>query len=150
MDEGFRKSLPDRSNLNNLFQKVPLSPNNNDTAHMRRLEVRQHSTEACTILVHKKGDKNDPANFRPITPQSVPLKIFTSCLRDSIFSFLSQNHLMEQKIQKGFAHGVSGILKHTSMMSFLINEARIKQRSATITLVSDPKLCANFKFFDAI
>ena len=91
--------------------------------------------KACTILVHKKGDKDDPANFRPITLESVPLKVFTSCLRDSIFSFLSQNHLIEQKIQKGFTHGVSGVLEHTSMMAYLINKARVKQRSAIITLL---------------
>ena len=91
--------------------------------------------KACSILMHKKGDKDDPANFRSIALESVPLKIFTSCLRDSIFSFLSQNHLIEQKIQKGFTHGVSGVLEHTSMMAYLINKARVKQRSAIITLL---------------
>ena len=85
--------------------------------------------------MHKKGDKDDPANFTPITLESVPLKIFTSCLRNSIFSFLSQNHLIEQKMQKGFTRGVSGVLEHTSMMAYLINKARIKQRSALITLL---------------
>ena len=47
-----------------------------------------------------------------MTKQSSGL-LFTSCLRDSIFSFLSQNHLIEQKIQKAFTHGVSGVLEHT-------------------------------------
>ena len=91
--------------------------------------------KACTSVVHKKGDSDNPANFRPITLKSVPLKIFTSCLRDSIFSFLSQNHLIEQKIQKGFTHGVSGVLEQTSIMAYLINKARLKQRSAIITLL---------------
>ena len=40
--------------------------------------------KACTILVHKKGNNDGPANFRPITLESVPLKVFTSCIRDSI------------------------------------------------------------------
>ena len=74
-------------------------------------------------------------NFRPISLESVLLKIFTSCLRDSIFSFLLQNNLIEQKIQKGFTHGVSGVLEHTSMMAYLINKARLKQRSVIITLL---------------
>ena len=34
--------------------------------------------KACTILIHKKGNTSDPSNFRPITLQSVPLKVFTS------------------------------------------------------------------------
>ena len=29
--------------------------------------------KACTVLAHKKGDKNDPGNFRPITLESIPL-----------------------------------------------------------------------------
>ena len=91
--------------------------------------------KACTILVHKKGNSDEPSNFRPITLETVPLKIFTSCLRDSIFSFLTQNKLIEQKIQKGFTHGVSGVLEHTSMMAYVINKARLKQRSVVITLL---------------
>ena len=91
--------------------------------------------KACTILIHKKGDTNDPANFRPITLQSVGLKIFTSCLRDSIFDFLKINGFVENKIQKGFTHKVSGTLEHTAMMGTIINKARIKQRSLVITLL---------------
>ena len=32
---------------------------------------------AITILIHKKDSTDDPGNFRPITLESVPLKIFT-------------------------------------------------------------------------
>ena len=91
--------------------------------------------KACTILIHKKGDTNDPSNFRPITLQSVGLKIFTSCLRDSIFDFIRINGFVENKIQKGFTHKVSGTLEHTAMMGNIINKARIKQRSLVITLL---------------
>ena len=45
---------------------------------------------ACTVIVHKKGATDDPSNFRPITLKSVPFKIFTSCLRNSIFKFLTE------------------------------------------------------------
>ena len=91
--------------------------------------------KACTILVHKKGDTSDPSNFRPITLQSVPLLIFTLCLRSAIFKFLSQNNCIEQDIQKGFTPKVSGTLEHTVQMSTIIDKARIKQRSLVITLL---------------
>ena len=91
--------------------------------------------KACTILVHKKGNNDDPANFRPITLESVPLKVFTSCIRDSIFTFLKQNNFIESEIQKGFTPKMSGVLEHTYMMAYIIDKARIKQRSVVITLL---------------
>ena len=42
---------------------------------------------ACTILIHKKHETSNPANFRPITLQPIPLKVFTSCLRNKTFPF---------------------------------------------------------------
>ena len=81
--------------------------------------------KACTILVYKKGC-SDPANLRPSTLETVFLKIFNSCLPDSIFSFLTQNSLIEKKIQKGFTHRVSDVLEHTSMMAHVINKARLE------------------------
>ena len=91
--------------------------------------------KACTILVHKKGSCDEPSNFRPITLETFPLKIFTSCLRDSIFSFLAQNKLIEQKIQKRFTNGVSGVPEHTSLMAYITNKAWLRQRSVVITLL---------------
>ena len=44
----------------------------------RQGSVPHEWKRAVTILLHKKGDKSDPANFRPITLESIPLKIFTS------------------------------------------------------------------------
>jgi len=89
---------------------------------------------ACTILVHKKGNHDDPANFRPITLQSVPVNIFTSFLLNTIL-FLKQNGFVEQGIQKGFTHGVSGVLQHRSIMGHVITKAFLKQRSVVITLL---------------
>ena len=91
--------------------------------------------KACTILIHKKGDTNDPANFRLITLESIPLKVLTSCLRNKTFQFLSDNNYIEQNIQKGFTPKLSGTLEHTAQMAHIINTARIKQRSVVITLL---------------
>ena len=90
---------------------------------------------ACTILIHKKGNTNDPSNFRPITLESVPLKVFTSCLRNAVYSFLTSNNFIEHNIQKGFTPNLSGTLEHTAQMADIINKARIRQRSVVITLL---------------
>ena len=91
--------------------------------------------KAATILIYKKGSTDDPANFRPITLESVPLKIFTSCIRNSMFNVLKQNNFIEIQIQKGFTSNISGTIDHTSFMSHVIDKARIKQRSLVITLL---------------
>ena len=91
--------------------------------------------KACTILIHKKDDTNSPSNFRSITLETIPLKVFTSCIRNSIFTFLIANNFIESNIQKGFTPHVSGTLEHTAQMAYIINQARIKQRSLVITLL---------------
>ena len=63
--------------------------------------------KAYTILLHKKGDQYGPSNFRPLTLESITLKIFISCLRNTIFQFLIDNNYIEQKIQKGFTPNLS-------------------------------------------
>ena len=88
-----------------------------------------------SILIHKKGGTNDPANFRPITLESIPLKVFTSCLRNKTFQFLVENNYIEQNIQKGLTPKLSGTLEHTAQMANIINKARTKQRSLIITLL---------------
>ena len=62
----------------------------------------QSGKKACTILMHKKGETDDPANFRPITLETIPLKVFTSCLRNRTFQFLAKTKYIEQAIQKRF------------------------------------------------
>ena len=91
--------------------------------------------KACTILIHKKGDITEPCNFRPITLESVPLKIFTSCMRDSLFAFVKANSFIEHKIQKGFLPKLSVTFEHTAQMANVINNARIKQKPVVITLL---------------
>ena len=90
---------------------------------------------ACTILIHKKGNTSIPSNFRPITLESIPLKVFTSCVRNAMYSFLTANNFIEHNIQKGFTPNLSGTMEHIAQMANIINKARIKQRSLVITLL---------------
>ena len=91
--------------------------------------------KAVSILIHKKGDSDKPENFRPITLEPVFLKVFTSLLRDRIYGFLQENNYIECQIQKGFIQRLSGTLEHTYNLSYLIDQARIKQRPLTVTLL---------------
>ena len=91
--------------------------------------------KAATIIIHKMSDSNDPSNFRPTTIESVPLKVFTSFLRNSIYVFLYENCYVENRIQKGFTPKISGTLELTAQMANIINKARTKQWSLVITLL---------------
>ena len=87
----FKRCLYLRSYLTELIQAVWVSGN-----------IPKEWKKACTILIHKKGNSDSLSNFRPITLQSVPLAVFTSGFRNSMFTFLLGNNLIEDKIQKGF------------------------------------------------
>ena len=89
--------------------------------------------KACTVLVDKNGSRDDTANFRPMTVESVPLKVFTSCLHDFVFSFLIQNDFSEAEIRKGFTPKIAGVFELTSMMANIIDKAPTKQRSLVLT-----------------
>ena len=95
--------------------------------------ILEESKRARTVLIHKKkGNNDDPTNFGPITLESVPFKVYTSSLCNAN---LSKGGFIEQQVQKGFAHRVSGTLEHTSMMAHIINNAHLKQRSVVITFL---------------
>ena len=63
-------------------------------------------------------------------------KLLTSCLRDSLFSLLKANGVVEHSIQKGVLSKLPGTFEHTVQMATIINTARIKQRSPVITLLA--------------
>ena len=113
-----------RTYLSELIQEIWLSGT-----------VPNECKKACTILIHKKGNTDDPSNFRPITLESIPLKVFTSCLRNAVYSFLASNNFVEHNTQKGFTPNLSGTLEHTAQMADTTNKARIRQRSVVITLL---------------
>ena len=78
------------------------------------------------FIIHKKGETDNPASFRPITLESIRLKVFTSYLRNKTFQFLAENNYIEQNTQKVFTPKLSGTLEHTAQMANIINKARTK------------------------
>ena len=53
--------------------------------------IRSVWKKAVTILIYKSGDPSNPKNFRPITPENVFLKVYTSFIRNRIFEYLKAN-----------------------------------------------------------
>ena len=90
---------------------------------------------AVAVLIYKKDSPDNSENFRPIALEPVMLKILTSVIRNKIFKFVRDNKYIETNIQKGFWPGISGTVEHTEMLNYILNDARIKQRSVTVTLI---------------
>jgi hypothetical protein len=91
--------------------------------------------KAASILIHKSNSVNERENFRPITLESVPLKVFTSALRKKMFHFLRTNGFIKQRIRKGFVPGISGNYEHTAHLAYIIRQAKRRQRSLVVTLL---------------
>ena len=96
--------------------------------------------EAKVILLHKKGDKEDIKNYRPISLLSHPYKIFTRILQTRMKRVLDENQPREQA---GFRQGFS-TTDHLQALSQLIEKANEYQI----------KLCVGFidyeKAFDSV
>ncbi|XP_065654875.1 uncharacterized protein LOC136081485 [Hydra vulgaris] len=56
---------------------------------------------AYVTPLYKNGDKNDPANYRPISLTSIPCKILESILGDKIMNYMLTNNLLNSN-QHGF------------------------------------------------
>jgi hypothetical protein len=87
------------------------------------------------VLIYKKGDTNDPSNFRPITLQPVFYKVLSSVIRNRIYAYLEENKFVDKRIQKGFWPTLDGVFEHTQMLTQLLNEAKRHQLSIIVTLL---------------
>ena len=62
------------------------------------------------------------------------MKVMTSWIRNRTYKFLASNKFIDEKLQKGFWSGVSRTVEHTESLSYIINQARNKQKSV-VTLI---------------
>ena len=90
---------------------------------------------ALTVLIYKKGEPTEVANFRPITLQPVFYKILSSIYRNRLFTYLQSNNYIDKKLQKGFWPGCEGISEHTNLLTHIMTDARLHQRSLTLCLL---------------
>ena len=69
--------------------------------------------------VYKKGNKIDPANYRPISLTSHVIKIFERIVRKNLVEYLEKNNLFSSK-QHGFRKGRSCLTQLLQHMDYLL------------------------------
>ncbi|KAE8740558.1 hypothetical protein FOCC_FOCC013922 [Frankliniella occidentalis] len=87
--------------------------------------------ESRTILLHKKGDKGDLGNWRPIALSSSLYKIYSGILADRLGRWAASTGAVS-KVQKGFMPA-EGCLEHNFIVQQAIDEVRESGRELTIT-----------------
>jgi len=70
---------------------------------------------ANICAVHKKGNKSDLSNYRPISLTSIPCKIIKGFIRDHIIKHFSDNNLFNNN-EYGFLKGRSTMLQLLRIM----------------------------------
>ena len=56
--------------------------------------------------IHKKGDRTDPSNYRPVSLTSQVCKVMESLIRDHVLNHLTENNILRDE-QHGFREGRS-------------------------------------------
>ena len=82
---------------------------------------------ATTVLIYKKGDSADPANFRPIALQSCLYKLLMAVLSDRVTKWALDNDLISSS-QKSARPG-EGCYEHTFLLSTVVKDARRNQKN---------------------
>ena len=124
--------MPCRSNTCDSIQKISIFTKIIQVAWCNRI-IPEAWKRATTILIHKKDSTHDPTNFRPITLQSIPLRVLTSAVRNKLFVYSMKNNYIETNVQKGFTPGMTGSC--TAQLAHIIRQAKKKQRSLVATLL---------------
>ena len=82
---------------------------------------------AKVIPLHKKGDKTDPSNYRPISLLSALGKIFEKLLHKRVVKFCKKENILTH-IQYGFREKRSCIDAINSVTEFMRNEIEAKNK----------------------
>jgi hypothetical protein len=90
--------------------------------------------QAKTILLHKKGDKNDVKNWRPISITNCIYRIFT-CLMARCFQEANAKYGIYNDSQKGFIKKTNGCSEHGILLNELFQHAKRKNKSMIITAI---------------
>ncbi|CAM4518223.1 unnamed protein product, partial [Caretta caretta] len=86
--------------------------------------------KAMTVLVYKKGERDDPSNWRPISLCSTMYKLYASCLASRITEWSVRGGAISST-QKGFM-SCEGCYEHNFVLQTIIETTRRARRQGTI------------------
>ena len=86
--------------------------------------------ESTTILLHKKGQKSEISNWRPISLSSTIAKLYSSILANRLGRWAARNERISVA-QKGFVP-VDGCCEHNFALQAAITDARRSRRQCSI------------------
>ena len=86
--------------------------------------------EGC--FTQKEEKLENITQFRTISLLNVEGKIFFSVLARRMTSYMTGNSYVDTSVQKGRVPGFSGCVEHTSVISQLINEAKVNKKDLTV------------------
>ncbi|CAM4585880.1 unnamed protein product [Lepidochelys kempii] len=86
--------------------------------------------KAMTVLVYKKGERDDPSNWRPISLCSTMYKLYASCLASRITEWSVRGGAISST-QKGFM-SCEGCYEHNFVLQTIIDTTRRARRQGTI------------------
>ena len=72
--------------------------------------------QAIVIPIHKKGDRDSPRNYRPISPTCVMCRLFESIMSEKLLNHLLSNDIFTSR-QHGFIPGKSTCTQLLSVLN---------------------------------
>jgi hypothetical protein len=104
-------------------------------ASIRNGRVMTTWKEATTILFYKKGDREDPSNWRSISITNCIYCIFT-CLLARTFQRMNSMHGVYSDAQKGFIQKTKGCSEHRIILNELFHDANRQRKNLIVTVVN--------------
>ncbi|KAK6764292.1 hypothetical protein RB195_024566 [Necator americanus] len=105
------------------------------TSYLQKERIPDQWKTSRTVLIHKKGDREDLRNYRPICLLSVLYKVFTKIILTRISRTLDESQPQEQA---GFRQGFS-CLDHIQTVSRVIEVCREYRLPLVLTFVDYEK-----------
>ncbi len=84
-------------------------------------------------LIYKKGECDQPANFRMIALGSTCAKLFHQILVQRFVHYLIANKFIDKTIQKAFINKINGTIEHNQLLLEMMQHAKANRKTLHLT-----------------